>query len=60
MVSYGSAELESTGPLAAIITSVRVVLHVNPRDHGYRLENPRGMTDTQVEDADYGVWPEPE
>ncbi|MFU8894435.1 MAG: LamG-like jellyroll fold domain-containing protein [Luteolibacter sp.] len=42
MVVEGPAELEFTGPLAAAITKGRVVLHVNPRGHGYRLESPRG------------------
>jgi hypothetical protein len=42
MIIEGPAELEFTGPLGASIKSGRVLLHVNERGYGYRLESPRG------------------
>ena len=42
MIVEGPAELEFTGPLGATIKIGRVLLHVNERGHGYRLESPRG------------------
>ncbi len=42
MIVEGPADLEFTGPLGATLKAGRVLLHVNKRGHGYRLESPRG------------------
>ncbi len=42
MIVEGPADLEFTGPLGATLKTGRVLLHVNERGHGYRLESPRG------------------
>ena len=42
MIVEGPADLEFTGPMSAVLRKGRVLLHVNPAGHGYRLETPRG------------------
>lgn len=42
MIAEGPVELEFTGPTSATLNHGRVVLRVNERGHGYRLETPRG------------------
>ncbi len=42
MIVEGPAYLEFTGPLGATLKTGRVLLHVNERGHGYRLESPHG------------------
>jgi len=42
MIVEGPADLEFSGPLAATLKTGRVLVHVNDRGHGYRLESPRG------------------
>lgn len=42
MIIEGPADLEFTGPTSAVLKKGRVLLHVTPAGHGYRLETPRG------------------
>lgn len=42
MIVEGPTDLEFTGPASAVLKKGRVLLHVTPAGHGYRVETPRG------------------
>lgn len=42
MIVEGPADIEFTGSASAVLRKGRVLLHVTPAGHGYRLETPRG------------------